>query len=87
MDPAVTYTNALAAMKIVPVRIPFQFATDAECLGAAFRLSGAAPERARILRIRDTLALGEVVASENYLGEVAGRDDLEVLRGPEEWAW
>jgi len=87
MDPAVTYTNALAAMKIVPVRIPFQFATDAECLDAAFRLAGTGPERARILRIPDTLALGEIVASENYLGEVADRDDLEVLRGPEEWAW
>ena len=67
MDPAITYTNALAAMTIVPVRIPFHFTTDAECLAAAFRLAGVAPARARLLRIRDTLSLDHVIASESYL--------------------
>ncbi len=86
MDPAITYTNALAAMKIVPVRIPFQFATDDECLSAAFRLAGVAPERARILRIRDTLALEHVIASEGYSHEIDGRDDLEVLGPLEPWS-
>jgi hypothetical protein len=85
MDPAITYTNALAAMKVVPARIPFHFATDAECLRAALRLAGVDPETARILRIRDTLALDEVTASSNYLAEINGRDDLEVLGAPEPW--
>jgi hypothetical protein len=85
MDPAITYTNALAAMKVVPARIPFHFATDAECLRAALRLAGVDPQAARILRIRDTLALDEVTASSNYLDEINGRDDLEVLGAPEPW--
>jgi hypothetical protein len=85
MDPAITYTNALAAMKIVPVRVPFHFGTDRECLAAAFRLAGVGPERARVLRIRDTLALGDVVCSENYLDEIRGRDDLEVVGEPQPW--
>ena len=87
MDPAITYTNALAAMKIVPVRIPFHFDTDAECLQAAFRLAGVAPERARVLRIHDTLALGEMIVSTTYLDEIQGRDDLEVLGTPEPWSF
>ena len=87
MDPAITYTNALAAMKIVPVRIPFHFDTDAECLQAAFRLAGVVPERARVLRIHDTLALGEMIVSTTYLDEIQGRDDLEVLGTPEPWSF
>jgi hypothetical protein len=87
MDPAITYTNALAAMKIVPVRVPFHFATDTECLAAAFRLAGVSPARARILRIRDTLALGEAIASENYLDEIRAREDLEVIGTPAPWSF
>jgi hypothetical protein len=75
MDQAITYTNALAAMKVVPVRIPFQFA------------AGVPPERARLLRIRDTLALEHVVASESYLPEIEGRDDLEVIAPLEPWSF
>jgi hypothetical protein len=87
MDQAITYTNALAAMKVVPVRIPFQFATDSDCVGAACRLAGVPPERARLLRIRDTLALEHVVASESYLPEIEGRDDLEVIAPLEPWSF
>jgi hypothetical protein len=87
MDQAITYTNALAAMKVVPVRIPFQFPTDAECVGAACRLAGVRPEGARLLRVRDTLALEHVIASESYLQEVEGRDDLELIGPPEPWSF
>ena len=87
MDQAITYTNALAAMKVVPVRIPFQFASDAECLGAACRLAGVPPERARLLRIRDTLALEHVIASESYLPEIDGRNDIELVAPPEPWSF
>jgi hypothetical protein len=68
------------------VRVPFHFATDAECLRAAFRLAGVAPETARILRIKDTLALEDVVASSNYADEIDGRDDLQVMGPPEPWS-
>jgi hypothetical protein len=87
MDQAITYTNALAAMKVVPVRIPFQFATDADCLAAACRLAGVRPERARLLRIRDTLALEHVIASDAYLEEIGERDDLEVVAPPAPWSF
>ena len=43
MDPKSTYTNALSAMTPAMVRTPMHFDTDAECLKAALRMSGAAP--------------------------------------------
>ena len=47
---------------------------------------GRGAERARILRIRDTLALEHVIASEGYSHEIDGRDDLEVLGPLEPWS-
>jgi hypothetical protein len=69
------------------VRIPFHFTTDEECLAAAFRLAGVRPAQARLLRIRDTLSLERVVASEAYLPEIEARDDLEALSPPEPWTF
>jgi len=64
MDPVITYTNALSAMTSAPPRISINFPTDAACVRAALRIAGVEPEVARILRIRNTLALDRIVASE-----------------------
>lgn len=85
MDRKITYTNAISAMTPVPARIPINFPTDAECLGAAVRVSAADPSAPRILRIRNTLSLDRIVASDAYLAEVERRDDLTVLVPPTDW--
>ena len=85
MDPQKSYTNALSAMTPATVRVPMHFRTDAECLRAALRVSGADPERARIVRVRNTLAVDRFVASAAYADEVAKRDDLAVLVPPRSW--
>jgi len=85
MDKVSTYTNALSAMTSASVRIPMYFATDAECLSAALRLAGADPANARVVRVRNTLALDRFVASSAYDREIAGRDDLTVLQSPQDW--
>ena len=41
----ITYTNALSALTPATVRIPLQFATDAECLAAAARAGRASSRR------------------------------------------
>jgi hypothetical protein len=87
MDPRVTYTNALTAMTVAPVRIPLNFQTEDECMSAAARLAGVVPGQARILRIRDTLSLETVIASEAYLPDVADRDDLEIVAPAEAWTF
>jgi hypothetical protein len=85
MDRHITYTNALSALSPASVRIPLQFDTDAECLAAAARLAGVDPARARVVRIRSTLALDRFVASEAYAADVAGREDLTLLAPPRPW--
>ena len=85
MDKLSTYTNALAAMAAGSVRIPMNFANDIECLGAALRLAGADPAEARVVRVRNTLALDLFVASAVYAQEIAERADLTLLRSSVDW--
>jgi Domain of unknown function (DUF362) len=85
MDPKSTYTNALSAMTPAMVRTPMHFDSDAECLKAALRMSGAAEDKARIVRVRNTLALDRLVVSAALAPEVRERDDLRLV-GPER-AW
>ena len=86
MDSRASYTNALSAMTPATVRVPMHFDTDAECLKAVLRVAGADPEKPRIVRVRNTLAVDRFVASEAYAAEVAERDDLTVVVPPRPWA-
>jgi len=85
MDKTSSYTNALSAMAASSVRIPMYFPNDADCLGAALRLAGAGADEARIIRVRNTLALDHFVASSVYANDIAGRDDLTVLQSAQDW--
>jgi hypothetical protein len=85
MDAKAMYTNALSAMTPATVRLPMHFDSDAECLKAVIRVSGTDPEKARIVRVRNTLAVDRFVASEAYAAEVAARDDLTVVVPPRPW--
>ncbi len=85
MDHLSTYTNALSSMTPAAVRIPMHFASDAECLRAALRLAGADPATAKIVRIKNTLALDHFIATDAYAPEISERKDLSVLESPREW--
>jgi hypothetical protein len=85
IDKVSTYTNALAAMSPGSVRIPMHFANDAECLTAALRIAGADTAEARIVRVRNTLALDRFVASSAFASEIAERDDLTVIQSSIDW--
>jgi hypothetical protein len=85
LDKVSTYTNSLSAMSPGSARIPMHFPNDYECLSASLRMSGADPAAARIVRVRNTLAMDKFVASAAYAPEVAERADLTVLRDAEDW--
>lgn len=87
MDPKSTYTNALSAMTPAMVRTPMHFDTDAECLKAALRMSGAAEEAARIVRVRNTLALDRLVVSPALAAEARKRDDLHLVGPERDWTF
>jgi hypothetical protein len=84
MDPKSTYTNALSAMTPAMVRTPMHFRSDAECLKAAVRMSGAT-EAPRIVRVRNTLALDRLVVSASLASELASHSDLSVVGPSREW--
>ena len=45
------------------------------------------PENARVLRIHNTLALGEWLVSEAYRPEIEKREDLEIVEEAQEMAF
>lgn len=68
MDKRITYLNAVTSRNTVCSNIPLHFDTDREMLEQAFISIGSKPpEQARILRIRDTLNLIDIEASEALL--------------------
>ncbi|HEY5906752.1 MAG TPA: DUF362 domain-containing protein [Vicinamibacteria bacterium] len=87
IDPKSTYTNALSAMTPAMVRTPMHFPSDRECLQAAMRMSGAVAEGTRLVRVRNTLALGRLVVSGVLAEEARRRDDLRVVGDASDWSF
>ena len=81
MDRRKSYMNALTAGALVAVRLPLVLDNDREAMEVALKSSGAngAP---RMVYIRNTLALEELLVSEALLPEVVASETLEVLEEP-----
>ncbi|PYV07971.1 MAG: [Fe-S]-binding protein, partial [Acidobacteria bacterium] len=83
MDVRTTNTNCLTAVNPEKARIPIICESDREALDLCFGTIGLTPPAdARVMRIRNTLHIGEVDVSAALVKEAAGRADLEVLAGP-----
>jgi hypothetical protein len=80
IDMKPTLINAITACAPGGAKIPATFDTDREAVETALSCIGLTPpERARVIRIRNTLMLGELEVSEAYAADVARRSDLTVL--------
>jgi hypothetical protein len=78
-----TYTNALTGLSPMRSKLPIVFETDREAIEGSLKTVGLTePGAAKVARIRNTLALEYLSASEALLPEIAARPDLEVLDGP-----
>ncbi|MBL6929721.1 MAG: DUF2088 domain-containing protein [Rhodospirillales bacterium] len=77
---AVTYTNALTALVLLPPKIPMICESDQAALAFALRTARIQhADGARIVRIKNTKDLEEIWVSEAYRTDLAGRDDMRVL--------
>jgi len=77
MDPKATSINAITALMPANARVPMDFSSDAEALGAAMSTLGySEPKSAKILWIKNTLSCETVLASEPYVVELTSRKDL-----------
>lgn len=82
IDRRVTYTNVLTSGSLAAGKIPVVLPDDdTAILAATTFLPGTRPEDATIVRIRDTLHLGEILVSENLLPLVRRTAGMELL-GP-----
>jgi hypothetical protein len=83
LDHRSTYINALTAVTPQTAKIPIYFDTDKENIELALAsLCLQEPAKARVLHISDTLALECLEASEAFLAEWTGRNDLQVVGEP-----
>ncbi len=77
MDRQATYVNALTSLTLHGPKIPIHFDTDRECIARALEsLALSDTTQAKVLRIRDTLSLQELEASEGFVDAVSRRRDL-----------
>ncbi len=78
-----TKINAIAAGAIDVAKTPLAFASDHEAIVTALGLIGLTPtEKARIVRIKNTLHLTEMYVSEAFVNEVKKDPQLSVLTQP-----
>jgi hypothetical protein len=80
IDMKPTLINCITACAPNGAKVPATYDTDRETIETALSCIGlTAPENARVVRIRNTLVLGEIEVSAAYMPEVAKRGDLTPL--------
>lgn len=81
-----TYTNSLTGLAPMRSKMPIIFETDRDAIQGALKTIGLTePPDAKVARIRNTLAVEYLEASEALLPEIGGRADLEIVDGPWEF--
>ena len=80
IDMKPTLINCITACAPNGAKVPATYDTDRDAIETALSCIGLTPpEKARVIRIKNTLMLGEIEVSEALLGEVAKRPDLTPL--------
>jgi len=78
-----TYTNALTGLSPMRSKMPIIFETDRDAIEGALKTIGMTePTDAKVARIKNTLDLEYLYASDALLPEIRERVDLEVVSGP-----
>jgi hypothetical protein len=78
-----TYTNALTGLSPMRSKLPIVFETDREAIEGALKTIGLTePPDAKVARIKNTLDLEYLYASDALLPEIKERGDLEIVSGP-----
>ncbi|MEI8018855.1 MAG: lactate racemase domain-containing protein [Schlesneria sp.] len=88
IDRKITAINCITGLHPTAAMIPIAYETDREAISQALHTCGLVePPNAKVIQIKDTLHLADVLVSEKYLDELSGRNDLERLSEPEEMAF
>jgi Lactate racemase N-terminal domain len=88
IDRKITAINCITGLHPTAAMIPVAYETDREAISQALHTCGMVePPNAKVIQIKDTLHLADVLVSEQYLHDLSGRKDLERLSEPEEMAF
>ncbi len=85
MDPRITAINCITGSHPTAAMIPIHYETDKEVLTAALATIGLVePQNAKLVWIRNTLDLVEIICSAAYLDAAKANPNLEILGPPKE---
>lgn len=85
IDFDITYPNSLTNTVTCLCKIPMFFANDRLTIQAAIKMTWARPpEEVTIVRIKNTMKLGEIAVSETLRDEVLKTDGMEIISEPYE---
>ena len=83
IDMKPTLINCITACAPNGAKIPATYDTDRDAIESALSCIGLTPpEKARVIRIKNTLMLGEIEVSEAFAGDLAKRPDLTSFSDP-----
>lgn len=86
IDFAATYTNVLTAMDISGGKLPIIMHNDREAISAAMYMAGKRePGQVKVVRIRNTLAMRDILISENMIPEAEAHPMLDINGFSREW--
>ena len=78
-----TWTNVITATMLNGGRIPIYMNNDKDALMVAIRTcTGIDFDKAKVVRIKNTLCMEEIEVSESYYDELKGRKDVEFISKP-----
>ena len=88
IDYRTTVLNCLTAANPEAAALPIHYDTDREAIDAALASAGLAPpERARVVRVLNTLRLDRLLVSEACRDQLAARADVEIIEPARELAF
>ena len=88
MDTEATYPNALTSCETESPCIPMFFNSQQLAVKAAIKtLPGTDKDHLRIVRIKDTLHMGDIEISEELLREAEENPDVQILSRPAPWGF
>jgi hypothetical protein len=88
IDFPMTYANCLTSTVAQPGKLPIILDDDRDAILAAMKTCNARYlTQARVVRIKDTLRIGEIYISESMLAEAARTPEIEVIGSPAEMAF
>lgn len=84
MDFAKTYPNAITCTELRGVAIPIVMESDKDCISVGLKTCNESdPENPKVIRIKDTMHIGEIYISEALIPQAKAHPQMEIMGEPQ----